>query len=133
MAIQPETPDHLPADLSSHDPTTNHQDNDQLISDPQRIADHQLLPDTLPEGDPLDYARPVFLTEPEDSYVIKSRPAELSCKVYNFKVIRIQFGASKLFYNLLLMILVELLYCTFSHRKHSEVKIVLYIDKNTLY
>ena len=81
VPIKPETPDHLPADLSSHDSATNHQEDVQLISDHQRIADHQLLPDTLPEGDPLDYARPVFLTEPEDSYVIKSRPAELSCKV----------------------------------------------------
>ena len=39
--------------------------------------DSQLLPDSLPAAG----ARPVFLTEPEDSYVIKSRPAELSCKV----------------------------------------------------
>ena len=99
MPILPDTPDHLPADLSSHDPATNHQEDVQLISDHQliadhqHIADHQLLPDTLPEGDPLDYARPVFLTEPEDSYVIKSRPAELSCKVHHFKVILIQFGA----------------------------------------
>ena len=41
----------------------------------------QFLPDSLPTGDPAHYALPVFMQEPEDTFVVKSKPAELTCKV----------------------------------------------------
>ena len=41
----------------------------------------QFLPDNLPEGDPVHYAYPIFLEEPRDNFVVKSKPAELQCKV----------------------------------------------------
>jgi len=40
-----------------------------------------LLPDRLPSGDPAHYALPIFLEEPADDFVVKSRPASLQCKV----------------------------------------------------
>ncbi len=41
----------------------------------------KLLPKVLPEGDPSKFALPVFLKEPVDTYLIKSRPATLHCRV----------------------------------------------------
>ena len=40
-----------------------------------------LLPDAFPEGDPSDYALPVYLEEPSDSFVARGRPAKLKCRV----------------------------------------------------
>ena len=39
------------------------------------------LPEKLPEGDPKDFALPVFLQEPQDTYASKEAAATLSCKV----------------------------------------------------
>ena len=39
------------------------------------------LPDNLPDGDPVHYALPVFLDEPEDTFVVKNKAAELECRV----------------------------------------------------
>ncbi len=39
-----------------------------------------LLPDSFPEGDPSDYALPVFLEEPTDSFATKAAPAVLRCR-----------------------------------------------------
>ncbi len=39
-----------------------------------------LLPDSFPEGDPSDYALPVFLEEPSDSFATKAAPAVLRCR-----------------------------------------------------
>jgi hypothetical protein len=36
-----------------------------------------LLPDVFPEGDPSQYALPVFLEEPKDAYTARGVPAKL--------------------------------------------------------
>ena len=41
----------------------------------------QYLPASLPPGDPVNFALPVFLQEPEDNFVVKSKNAELTCRV----------------------------------------------------
>ena len=40
-----------------------------------------LIPDVYPEGDPSQYALPVFLEEPKDQFTARSSPALLECKV----------------------------------------------------
>ena len=40
-----------------------------------------LFLDVLPSGDPSQYALPVFLKEPSDTFVVKSRAATLHCRV----------------------------------------------------
>ena len=40
-----------------------------------------LLLDVLPSGDPSQYALPIFLKEPADTFVVKSKPATLHCRV----------------------------------------------------
>ncbi|GFT17482.1 netrin receptor UNC5B [Trichonephila clavipes] len=42
-----------------------------------------LLPDPFPTDDGDTSGHPVFLEEPRDTYVLRSRPATLSCKVRN--------------------------------------------------
>ncbi len=42
---------------------------------------YYLFPDVLPSGDPSQYALPVFLKEPADTFVVKSKPATLHCRV----------------------------------------------------
>ena len=46
-------------------------------------VDHtkKLLPDVLPSGDPTRFALPIFLKEPSDTFLIKSKPATLHCRV----------------------------------------------------
>ena len=41
----------------------------------------KLLPDVLPSGDPTQFALPIFLKEPSDTFLIKSKPATLHCRV----------------------------------------------------
>ena len=41
----------------------------------------KLLPEILPTGDPSQSAMPIFLKEPSDTFLIKSRPATLHCRV----------------------------------------------------
>ena len=41
----------------------------------------QLLPEVLPSGDPSQFALPIFLKEPSDTFLIKSKPATLHCRV----------------------------------------------------
>jgi len=40
-----------------------------------------LLPQVYPQGDPAEYALPVFMIEPKDQYTAKGIPATLECKV----------------------------------------------------
>lgn len=62
-----------PTRKPKRDKTTNPRKDVDLSS--------QFLPDNLPEGDPVHYAYPIFLEEPGDNFVVKSKPAELQCKV----------------------------------------------------
>ena len=48
------------------------------------------LPDNLPVGDPVHYALPVFLDEPQDTFVVKNKPAELECRVAHALSVHIQ-------------------------------------------
>ncbi|KAF8765022.1 Netrin receptor UNC5C like protein [Argiope bruennichi] len=48
-----------------------------------RQDDGGLLPDPFPTDDGDTSGHPVFLEEPRDTYVLRSRPATLSCKVRN--------------------------------------------------
>ena len=41
----------------------------------------RLLPEVLPSGDPSQFALPIFLKEPSDTFLIKSKPATLHCRV----------------------------------------------------
>ncbi|GIY77672.1 netrin receptor UNC5C [Caerostris darwini] len=55
-------------------------------ADPGRSVRHNdggLLPDPFPTDDGDTSGHPVFLEEPRDTYVLRSRPATLSCKVRN--------------------------------------------------
>ncbi|GFT56229.1 netrin receptor UNC5C [Nephila pilipes] len=57
-----------------------------VYADPGRSArqdDGGLLPDPFPTDDGDTSGHPVFLEEPRDTYVLRSRPATLSCKVRN--------------------------------------------------
>ena len=45
----------------------------------------RFLPDSLPAGDPVHFALPVWLAEPEDNFVVKSKSAQLTCKVSNIE------------------------------------------------
>ena len=40
-----------------------------------------LLPEVIPSGDPSQFAMPIFLKEPSDTFLIKSKPATLHCRV----------------------------------------------------
>jgi len=40
-----------------------------------------ILPDSLPEGDPSDFALPVYLAEPKSTYASKEQPGILRCRV----------------------------------------------------
>ena len=40
-----------------------------------------LLPEVFPDGDPSEYALPVFLESPVDSYASRAQPAVLTCVV----------------------------------------------------
>ena len=48
------------------------------------------LPDNLPDGDPVHYALPVFLDEPEDTFVVKNKAAELECRVAHAHSVYVQ-------------------------------------------
>ena len=48
------------------------------------------LPDNLPAGDPVHYALPVFLDEPQDTFVVKNKPAELQCRVAHALSVHVQ-------------------------------------------
>ena len=48
------------------------------------------LPDNLPDGDPVHYALPVFLDEPEDTFVVKNKDAELECRVAHAHSVYVQ-------------------------------------------
>ena len=48
------------------------------------------LPDNLPEGDPVHYALPVFLEEPQDTFLVKSKPGELRCRVAHALSVHVQ-------------------------------------------
>ena len=41
----------------------------------------KLLPDTFPEGDPSEYALPVFLEHPQNAFASRGSPAKLTCVV----------------------------------------------------
>ena len=43
------------------------------------------LPDSLPDGDPSEFAYPVFLQEPKNTFASKETPGTLSCKVAHAK------------------------------------------------
>ncbi len=40
-----------------------------------------LIPDVYPEGDPSEYALPIFVEEPKNQYTARGSPANLVCKV----------------------------------------------------
>ena len=40
-----------------------------------------ILPDSLPDGDPADFALPVYLAEPKSTYASKEQPGTLRCRV----------------------------------------------------
>ena len=40
-----------------------------------------ILPDSLPEGDPSDFALPVYLKEPKSTYVTREQSGKLHCRV----------------------------------------------------
>ena len=48
------------------------------------------LPASLPAGDPSTFALPVFLEEPEDTYVVKGRAASLRCRVAHALSVHVQ-------------------------------------------
>jgi len=48
------------------------------------------LPASLPAGDPSAFALPVFLEEPEDTYVVKGRAAVLRCRVAHALSLHVQ-------------------------------------------
>ena len=48
------------------------------------------LPESLPDGDPSTFALPVFLSEPEDTYVVKGRAASIQCRVAHALSVHIQ-------------------------------------------
>jgi len=48
------------------------------------------LPASLPDGDPSTFALPVFLSEPEDTYVVKGRAAAIQCRVAHALSVHIQ-------------------------------------------
>ncbi|CAB4055674.1 UNC5 [Lepeophtheirus salmonis] len=43
--------------------------------------DSSIIPSVLPEGDPSNYALPIFLEEPSDAFAVKSQSAVLQCRV----------------------------------------------------
>ena len=47
----------------------------------EQTSSQKLLPDVLPSGDPTRFALPIFLKEPSDTFLIKSKPATLHCRV----------------------------------------------------
>ena len=53
------------------------------------------LPDNLPDGDPVHYALPVFLDEPEDTFVVKNKAAELECRVAHAHSVYVQCQVSR--------------------------------------
>ena len=61
------------------------------------------LPEKLPEGDPKDFALPVFLQEPQDTYASKEAAATLSCKVsgkisFTYVLLKIFYVLLKIYY-----------------------------------
>ena len=52
------------------------------------------LPDNLPDGDPVHYALPVFLDEPEDTFVVKNKAAEQECRVAHAHSVYVQCQVS---------------------------------------
>merc|ERR1719225_246816 len=61
-------------------------DNNNKIMD----LSSPFLPDNLPDGDPVHYALPVFLDEPEDTFVVKNKAAELECRVAHAHSVYVQ-------------------------------------------
>ena len=51
------------------------------INKSQKQKKKLLLPEVIPSGDPSQFAMPIFLKEPSDTFLIKSKPATLHCRV----------------------------------------------------
>jgi len=66
------------------------QESEDISSQPVLDLSSQFLPSSLPEGDPAHFALPVFLEEPEDTYVVKGRAASLQCKVLHALSLHVQ-------------------------------------------
>ena len=45
------------------------------------------MPNKLPEGDPSEFALPVFLEEPKKTYATKERSGSLTCRVAHAKTV----------------------------------------------
>ena len=58
----------------------------------------RFLPDSLPAGDPVHFALPVWLAEPEDNFVVKSKSAQLTCKVRNITLCLVVIALQRGFY-----------------------------------
>lgn len=83
-------PDHL---LDSYKPDQDLEDEEEASNEIGNTLDGSkkssatvstpvnLLPKSVPTGDPAQFALPIFLKEPTDTYLIKSRPATLHCRV----------------------------------------------------
>ena len=54
------------------------------------------LPDNLPEGDPSEFALPVFLEEPKKTYATKERSGNLTCRVAHAKVVYFMCDGEKM-------------------------------------
>merc|ERR1712243_226993 len=65
-------------------------ESEDISSQPVLDLSSQFLPSSLPEGDPAHFALPVFLEEPEDTYVVKGRAASLQCIVLHALSLHIQ-------------------------------------------
>ena len=54
----------------------------ELFSFPDTLdLNSNLLPESFPEGDPSEYALPVFLEGPQDAFAVRGKPAVLKCRV----------------------------------------------------
>ena len=54
----------------------------ELFSFPDTLdLNSNLLPESFPEGDPSEYALPVFLEAPQDAFAVRGKPAVLKCRV----------------------------------------------------
>ena len=79
------------AAATSHNTTEAGQGKKPRRKDKKKVdLSSPFLPDNLPEGDPVHYALPVFLDEPEDTFVVKNKAAELECRVAHAHSVYVQ-------------------------------------------
>ena len=80
-------PDNLDVLVTPHDKVQVQTSPDELppfgtnSNNKSQKKKKQLLPEVLPSGDPSQFALPIFLKEPSDTFLIKSKPATLHCRV----------------------------------------------------